>query len=168
MFSLKKNLAELTALIREKEKIQVLTTSLAFKQLVAISFLNEIFQEKSFLKKLIFLCSCEKEARKLSDFFSFYAKNESFEVKELLSTPYWDLLKTYEHENRRFQSLEALDFLKDCSRAGVVVATPDGFMQKIFHDSAYEEASFTLSVLQEQDPFELEETLKKLGYKWRV
>ena len=71
MFSLKKNLAELTALNREKEKIQVLTTSLAFKQLVAISFLNEIFQEKSFLKKLIFLCSCEKEARKLSDFFSF-------------------------------------------------------------------------------------------------
>ncbi len=165
MFSLKKTLHELTTLNREKEKIQILTSSLAFKQLVAVSFLNKLFQEKSFLKKLIFLCSCEKEARKWSAFFSFYAKNESFEIKELFSVPYWDLLKTHEHENRRFQSLEALDFLKDSSRTGVLVATPDGFMQKIFHGSSYEKASFKLSVLQERDPLELEETLKNLGYK---
>lgn len=167
MFSLKKTLNKLTTLHREKEKTQILTSSLAFKQLVATSLLNELLHGKSSFKKLVFLCSCEKEARKWSGFFSFYAKGKrnSYEVEELFTVPYWDLLKSQEHEIRRFRSLEALNFLKDSSLTGVVVATPEGFMQKIFDTPSYEKESFALSISQEQDPLKLEEKLKNIGYR---
>lgn len=150
-----------------EEKIEFLASSLAFKELVATNFLTELLREGASCSKIIFLCSSEKSARRWSDFFSFYRQQtqEKYEIEELFATPYWDLLKAHEHEPARFRSLKALNFLQDSSKRGVLVGTPEGFLQKIFEKDSYQKKSFKLFQGMEEDPSGLEKKLKSLGYR---
>ena len=134
-----------------------------FSALKRLIFAHLLKSSKKEVKKLVLICPSNKEIVEWRNFF--LSLPFSLSCHELSLLPYWDLLKLKDCEKLRFRNLAALNFLQDQSLSGVVLTTPSGLLQKVFHAPSFVQNSFSLKKGEDYDPEELFQKLLSLGYR---
>lgn len=166
MLSFRQVLSKIESYRVAKKTLQLVGSLQSFKTLFAATLLEKI-ESNHELNQVVFLCASVKECQKWFDFFVFLSSlsdKKKLAVHQLSMVSYWDISKHKEHVDSRFANLASLNFMAQEESKGVVVATLEGLLQKIFNQKSYSTFCQKISCGKKIDLDDLEQKILFLGY----